>query len=625
MKRLVLVLLIVSYANAQFIIPGDVIGKAINGERMSDGEKLHFQPNTAAETENNNIGRMGSPGEDISPIESQLKEQTEQTSLLVSRGNNSFISSTTGSSTDGETSRTLLEESATLRYLAAMQASRALTGISLSFISPALAVALENAEASAQRAVTSGQVGQLRHKPNLTQAEVGIIQCADAYIKKKQEEAKTSPTVFVPPFQAALEFCESLAQKGQLNVSGAVLELGANAHLAAYPAHPIFIMARHNNAVNLKKFFGESRLQEPNILYLWEILTLRKRVQLEVVGAVIGFFSGGTNIKSVDDAHKELDFLKNWMDLYAGDVRYTFQNSLFSQNSHFHNQSKHITPKIRYLELMKAAYRDLMGATHILCNYQNRVDGATNTYVPFSAFSQSDMNQNVTTVNPNDMWERLKKAGLATPLRNRLKNLSAGPFYAVDVALPSAIQQLFVTHENPIVEGPASGGTGGEFTPRQVQVDCSKLSDDDGDKISTYLEMIEKGGTEGGIKVFSPRVRFSMLFAHNIALAQMAHEAVTVFKKLEGIYGYPKEDEKLIENGEWMAIRDLRESLGKAAGFNGDQFKGRPFEVTYAERVKQLNELTVALANDLDRVRGTGGSTLAGVGAVSAGGGIPFK
>ena len=105
----------------------------------------------------------------------------------------------------------------------------------------------------------------------------------------------------------------------------------------------------------------------------------------------------------------------------------------------------------------------------------------------------------------------------------------------------------------------------------------------------------------------------------------MAHEAVTVFKKLEGIYGYPKEDEKLIENGEWMAIRDLRESLGKAAGFNGDQFKGRPFEVTYAERVKQLNELTVALANDLDRVRGTGGSTLAGVGAVSAGGGIPFK
>lgn len=604
---------------------GEGIGNAIQGNRVDPSEKLYFNDNTTGSQNLNNDPRnMNKPENDISAIESHLKETKASSEAPVIRGTNSRITTTTGTSPDGETMRTLMEESATARYLVAMQAARVLTAASLSFINPAFAASLNSSELNAQTAVGNNQTNQNRVKPDVSPAEVAVIQCADRYIQEKQKESAADPKVFVPPFQAAIEFCESLAQKGQLDKTAPAIKLGANAHLASYPAHPLFLMARYNNAENLKKFFPASRLTEPNTLYLWEILTLRYRSEIELSQFIYGFanlFGAGKSF-DLKAAHKEIDEVEAWMKLYAGDTRYVYQNSQFSKSGHVTDQDKFVAPKLRYLSLIKAAYRDLMGAANIICNYQNRLDGAGNTYVPFTAISHSDMNQQVHTVNPNDMWERLEKAGLATALRNRLRNLSAGPFYSVDIALPSAIHSLFVNHENPIAE--VQQGTG-EFAPRQVQVDCSKLTDDNSEKISFYLEQIEKGTTEGGVKVFSPRVRYAMLFAHNIALAQMSHEAVSVFRKLEGIYGYPNEDQSLVESGEWMAIRDLRELLGTAAGYKGDQFKGRPFELAYAERVRTLNELTMAIATELDKVRGTGGGTLTGLGAVSAGGGVPFR
>lgn len=635
MRNLLLLISFVGIANAQIIIPppvGDIIGGVVKGNRMSNASKLHFNEIYSGSTaQNNDPRKMNNPDNSVYPIESHLKNASENPFLTASQGNTNEVLTTSPFSQASEQGRTLVSERAVARYLLATTTPLILSAASLGMIAPQFWAAQTGALQQTATEGVDNRIQKNRDNPSIGQAEAAMINCADNVIQKKEDENKADPKIKVPTYREAWEYCEELAREGKVDIAGTVIELGGNAHLASYPSHPIYLMAKYKDD-GLRKYFGPNRENEPNILYLSEILTLRKREVLLRESLLFEFeFPELTEIgfgsPTVEQAHKEIDKIMEWMKIYAGDVKYVYNKNNFRKSNHVTDQKQYIPPKARYLALLKAAYSDLMFATGIICKYQNKLYGASDTYVPFAKSDEVGTAENLDTLSPNDMWARLEKEGLAEPLRNRLKNLAAGPLYGVDVALPLAILQLFVSHENPLIE--ASNGTkksgAGAFDSREVQIDCSMLNDENEDKISFYLELIEKSNIADSVKVLSPRVRYAMLFAHNIALAQMATEAVKALRMLEAIYGYPKEDNKQIENGEWIAIRDLREILGIAAGFNGDKFKGQPFETAYALRVKDLNELTLALANDLDKVRGTTGSSLGGVGSVSLGGGLPFR
>lgn len=628
--RFLILLVAISLANASPVLPpgfGDFIGQAVSGKRADDKTKLNFSQNTTSSSSRNSDPRnMNSESNGISEIEEQLKN-IENSSPLTRNSNNSTTDAASSNSIEGERQRFLLSERAMQRYVLQMMSPVVTAAMSMNMIVPSGFDALSATHQQASTEEVAQQVQENRENPEMSPEEIALRNCAENIITAKETEQRGNPAASVPTYREAWAWCEELARGGVINAGDPAGSLLVSRHLSHFPAHPIFIKEKFPQ-YNLTQYFnnsGTNRLNEPNKLYLWEILTLRKRVEIERLSWGPNGNMNGPPGPQLIGAHKELDELKSWMDKYAGDLLYTYQENEFRQADQVKDPQTFIDQRARYLALMKAAYSDLMVATSIICAYQNRIDGASPDYVPFGIEqTNATIGPNANILSPNDMWARLEASGFAAPLRNRLQNLVAGPLYGVTVALPSAMNQLFVNHENPLVEG-AVGVGDGQFTPTSVKVDCAKLSDNQEERIQYYLDRIEQGDASGELQVFSPRVRYGLLFAHNIALAQMAHEAVHVFRKVESIYGYPREDEKLVQNGEWIAVRDLRELLSRAAGFNGDQFKGRPFDTYYTERVRALQQLTIALANELDRVRGTGGSTLAGIGDTAIGGGVPFR
>lgn len=381
--------------------------------------------------------------------------------------------------------------------------------------------------------------------------------------------------------------------------------------LASHPAHPM----RYNN------FFSDDPLAtDKSGITLRSLLTNRRiaAISLAVSGMQnIGLFAiptftltpptSGPKKEEYDEIKKALNILAT----YGGGVEYKADGTKFSRT--FRSPPKNYDD--RYQKLLVENYKDIAWLTRAVCSFENRVDALDQS--PF----RSEWRGNGWIALPfaleNDIWAYFRKNKLEGAVSRRLKNLSAGSLFTMTVNYPVALNQFFINTERVIEEQQSDGGS-------QIKIKCDAIKATK-DEIVNYLKFLKEFKTSNSL---SPRVRYSIMLAHYITEAQFANEAYETYRRLIGAYGYPKGDQRFVENvnGEmkFVADIDLRILLGNAMGLKGDPNPSDPFAYYYANSAEKLKSVTEILAKDLDKTRGIAGSTIAGVTSTS-GTGNPFR
>lgn len=509
----------------------------------------------------------------------------------VTRNTESVQDATSVTNSREQADRSANSEVATTQTLAMGSSKDGMLRTAVRLLDPALAEASTDAQ---MVALTTNNAQTLNDDRGDGPQYEAISECIKSKVnKEKMSEAD------------ARAKCEE-ELKGASGINGAPNT--ESSFLASHPAHP----SRYGN------FFSDDALfNAKDAISLRSLLTNRRiaRISLSVGGiGPMGIPIFNLTAPTTEPNKSEYDAIKKALNLlatYGGSVEYKADGTKFVRS--YNKPPKNYDD--RYQKLLTANYQDLAWLTRAVCGFENRVDAMDQA--PFRSVTGNIFGAQLTFALENDIMAYFRKNKMEDAVMQRLKNLSAGSLFAMTINYPVALNQLFINTERVIEEQQSDGGS-------QIKIKCDSIKATK-DELDSYLKFLKEFKKSNSL---SPRARYSVMLAHYITEAQLANEAFETYRILMAAYGYPKSDERFVENVEgqmkFVADIDLRVLLGNSMGMKGDPNPLQPFGFYYADAADKLKKITEIFAKDLDKARGISGSTLAGVTSTS-GTGNPLR